>query len=465
MKNKLLISMISIIMLVSVVLVGCSKSGNSTDSPNTDDAVKSADTSNDAAKSDGPVTIRLNFSDGEISKDQIAEFEASHPNIKIERIDADYNKLMAMIAAGTAPDIIRLSGATELPAFVTRGLALNLTPYFNDSTVFKADDFLPVVDLFKFDGKTQGVGDIYGLPKDWSPDFSLIYNKKLFTAAGVPFPSATEPMTWDELFALGQKFTKKEGSKITQFGFQNIFSGGVSANQDVLLVQLKQLGKDLFGADGKVDFTTPESKQILKMWVDAAKAGIGGSPLNTGTPWTLLGTDELPILMTGYWLTGWMRGDPSTKDHLDDFAMAPTPIMKGGTRVSATQSATGGIIFSKTKHPNEAWEVFEWYFGGKPADDRAKSGWGLPVFKSKMAMLPQETDFDKQTYQVVQSELPYVQTMGYSPFVSSAGMGSIFDKDFTAVYFDKDTIDGATEKMNTDVNNLVLEGKDIAGVK
>ena len=55
--------------------------------------------------------------------------------------------------------------------------------------------------------------------------------------------------------------------------------------------------------------------------------------------------------------------------------MIPAPIADGGTRVSPTGSATGAIINNATKHPEETWKVYEWFFGGKPAEDRAKSGW------------------------------------------------------------------------------------------
>ena len=57
---------------------------------------------------------------------------------------------MAMIASGNAPDVIRISGVQELPTYVTRGLALNLDPYFMNSKLIKQDDLLPVANIFKY---------------------------------------------------------------------------------------------------------------------------------------------------------------------------------------------------------------------------------------------------------------------------------------------------------------------------
>ena len=59
---------------------------------------------------------------------------------------------MAMIASGTAPDVIRISGVQQLPTYVTRGLALNLDPYLKNSKLIKQDDLLPVANIFKYNG-------------------------------------------------------------------------------------------------------------------------------------------------------------------------------------------------------------------------------------------------------------------------------------------------------------------------
>nr|WP_281271029.1 extracellular solute-binding protein [Paenibacillus prosopidis] len=118
----------------------------------------------------------------ELSQEQIKEFEREYPNIKIEQIPADESKQMAMIASGTAPDVIRISGVQQFPTYVTRGLALDLDPYFAKSKLIKQDDLLPIANFFKYNGVTSGSGNFFGLPKDWSPDQTLFINKKLFAS-------------------------------------------------------------------------------------------------------------------------------------------------------------------------------------------------------------------------------------------------------------------------------------------
>ena len=156
--------------------------------------------------------------DGEITKDQIKDFETANPTIKIQREDVDTTKLAAQLATGEAPDIIRMTGVNDLPSYVIRGIAMDLTKYIDTSTVIKKDDFVPTVDVYRFDGKVQGKGPIYGIPKDFSTDFSLWINKKLFAAAGVALPSDTVPMTYSQLFDLAKKLTIKNGDTVTQYG-------------------------------------------------------------------------------------------------------------------------------------------------------------------------------------------------------------------------------------------------------
>ena len=174
--------------------------------------------------------------------------------------------------------------------------------------------------------------------------------------------------------------------------------------------------------------------------------------------------DKLAILQSGYWFSGLLRGDEKAKTHLDDYMMIPAPIADGGTRVSPTGSATGAIINNATKHPNETWKVYEWFFGGKPAEDRAKSGWGVPAYKHLLAMIPQETAFDKQTYAVLQDELKYSgKFIEINPYLLNGD--ALLKKQLTPVYFGKATLDDAMNALNKDANKIIDEAKSVATSK
>ncbi|AZN39307.1 ABC transporter substrate-binding protein [Paenibacillus albus] len=439
-----------------------SSSGNNAAADN-----KADSGSNAAAADPGEVvTIRTSITEGELSKDQIAEFEAAHPNIKVEIDNVDATKLAAELATGDAPDIIRISGAFEVSNYVIKGLALDLTPYIDSSTVINKDDLVPIADVFRFDGKTIGQGPIYGLPKDWSNDFALFYNKKVFDAAGVEVPDASKPLTWPEVMDLAKKLTKKEGGKVTQYGLAATEWGLTEPNFNQMLQYLLSSGASISSADNAtMDFNQPAVKDYINMWTDAVKSNVGPNSVNNDQTngGTLFLDDKAGLLIDGYWYSGVIRGNEKAKAHLDDFGMLPTPIAPGGTRVAPTGGATGGIIYSGSKHPKEAWTFFEWFFGGKPADDRAKTGWGLPIFKSKMGLLPQETNFDKQTYGVLQDELNYSsQYLQVNPYLGGGGW-AIFSKYVTPIFFGKSTVDDAVAGMTKDANVAVTEAKSAIG--
>ncbi|WMT40093.1 extracellular solute-binding protein [Paenibacillus sp. D2_2] len=178
----------SVLVISSLLLMSaCSGGGNTVNSSGNNERSNAVDgESKDTAKNEKQVVIRHTMYDTEFTSELVAEFEKTHPNIKVEIVSADYNKLMAMMAAGNGPDIIRTNSVTELPGFVLKGMAMDLTENFQASKVFDMEDFLPVVNQFKYDlasGK-HGEGAIYGFPKDWSPDYTIYYNKKLFEEAG-----------------------------------------------------------------------------------------------------------------------------------------------------------------------------------------------------------------------------------------------------------------------------------------
>ena len=403
--------------------------------------------------------------DGEITKDQIKEFETANPTIKIQREDVDTTKLAAQLATGEAPDIIRMTGVNDLPSYVIRGIAMDLTKYIDTSTVIKKDDFVPTVDVYRFDGKVQGKGPIYGIPKDFSTDFSLWVNKKLFAAAGVALPSDTVPMTYSQLFDLAKKLTIKNGDTVTQYG---LAGGKGEADLPFLMDYLLSKGVRISSDDnGKIDFTKPEVKQALQLWVDGVKGNLGPNQVNqdkAGWGGESFLADKLAILQAGYWFSGMLRGDEKAKTHLDDYMMIPAPIADGGTRVSPTGSATGAIINKATKHPNETWKVYEWFFGGKPAEDRAKSGWGVPAYKHLLAMIPQETAFDKQSYAVHQDELKYSgKFIEMNPYLLNGD--ALLKKQLTPVYFGKATLDEAMNALNKDANKIIDEAKNVATSK
>jgi len=145
----------------------------------------------------------------------IAQFETKYPNVKVEYTSVaatDFpTKLQTMIAGKQVPDVFYLQPESVMP-FAKNGIIWDMTSYVANNDIFKQDNvWAKALDMYRYDGKTPGVGAIYGLPKDIGP-FALAYNKDMFTAAGIPIPDAKTPWTWDQFVQYTQKLTTGSGT-------------------------------------------------------------------------------------------------------------------------------------------------------------------------------------------------------------------------------------------------------------
>lgn len=195
--------------LLACMLLAACGGGSGTQQPATQDQASAASgTANeDTAGGAEKVTLRLWIFEGEeeFLPELKKAFEAKYPNIALEITDIPEDqyvtKIDTALAANDPPDI----------GFV----------YGGEQRWLKADKFLPLDEMITdkqinledynkgamsyycyFDGKTYCLGSYMG-------GIVLVYNKDMFDAAGVPYPSPTEPMTIAEYAALAEKLTKK----------------------------------------------------------------------------------------------------------------------------------------------------------------------------------------------------------------------------------------------------------------
>ncbi|MGE5597846.1 MAG: ABC transporter substrate-binding protein [Bacteroidota bacterium] len=401
------------------------------------------------------ITITIMGKSNEINEFYTDDFKKAFPNIQLQVTETDMTRYFAMNAAGDPPDLVRVYGSS-VPMLAARKLLLDLTPYFKTSKYLKLSDLSPVADLYKFDGKRQGKGAIYGMHKDWSPDMTIFYNKKMLAAAGVAFPSATKPMTYAEFGEMMKKLTKKEGDRVIQYGGSSFPIGDGWAEQ-YLKFMCASNGVSIYSKDfKKINLVkNAEVKKALGWYIDLAKAHAIPNPLDPASDWdgALFTAGKIAIQQYGYWF-GAMAESDLTKGAV---GMAPAPIW-GKKRLSPCITATGYVISRKTKYPKEAWQVFEFYMGREPAISRAKSGWGVPTLKSLYRLMPQGTPYEKANYEVVQGELKYMTVLPNNPYLDRNAVDSAFNKHWEAVIKGTETLDAALKAIEDEVNRAIAEG-------
>ncbi len=129
----------------------------------------------------------------------IADFEAAHPDFKVEWLDktgGDWATFyQTQVVAGSAPDIIDVQGMLWAE-YAASGQLLDLKPMLDADPETRARFTPGALDIWEMGGKT------YMVPFYFTKSL-LIYNKKLFGEAGPTAP----PKSFDELMTYAGKMS------------------------------------------------------------------------------------------------------------------------------------------------------------------------------------------------------------------------------------------------------------------
>jgi multiple sugar transport system substrate-binding protein len=394
----------------------------------------------------------------ELSQDQIDAFQKENSGVTVELVDItgqDLTRFYAMYAAGTPPDLVRVQ-APSIPQFLARKLLFDLTPYFETSQLLKIDDLMPANDNYKAESPLKiGTGKLYGMVKDFSPDCSVYAYKPAFEAANVPVPDDTKSLSFAEIQDLSSKVTKKEGDRILMFGY-----GFERAWVDRFwMVALKELGKSLYseGYDKIVLTGDEDTMKIAQWYFDMAKEKLTYSAINP-SPAGWNGTDftagQLAFMQYGFWYSAMAEGE-KTKGQV---MMLPSPNWSG-KHMDPTITATGMVMTAASQVPDAAWKLFEYYNGGQPALDRAKSGWGVPGLKSLLPMIPQETEFQKQARKVLDGELALNDgSIQFNPFLGETQVSASYAKFEEQALKGEIKVEQMLKSIEDEVNAAIKDG-------
>jgi len=407
----------------------------------------------------GPVTVKFMSSDADLPAAWVEQYNKENPDqITIVRTEPDWAKTIAEAAAGNASDLLNMGQGTDVAYYVPRGILKDLTPYFKKSKVIKMDD----IDLlgnreYQFDGKEFGKGAWYGLSKDYNNIGAITYNKEMFAKAGLPMLSETEPITYDELYELAKKLTIKDRSgKVTTGGYDlgsgwwNFLASDMAAMQDL----------NFYTDSTKSEMSNDAGmRDIWKYWARWYAEGLVPNVLNPAPSWAGANfqSDRIAMVQLGYWYGAQLRTNPGFETK---YGWAPTPtVVKGGKRVTDTLGATGVVMYAKTKVPDQAFKVFEWYMGGAYGQERARTGWGIPPLKSLVPLLPEDNAFDKSRKEIAIDDAKYFQPWQACPWIPSGGWTAAWNDHIEALTKGQIDYDQFVDNYLASMNKLIADGK------
>jgi multiple sugar transport system substrate-binding protein len=323
----------SIMVMMAVLLSACA--------PATPTAAVTAPTANSAQPSTEKVTLNLWIFEGEQGfLPTLKEgFERKFPNITLEITEipeSDYvTKIDTALAAGSTPDI----------AFIY------------ESRWMKAGKFLPIDDMvnqkgIKLEEYNQGIvkdmctlnGKLYCLGT-YTGAVLLFYNKDMFDAAGVPYPSTTVPMSIDEYEAVATKLTQPN-EDITKRVY-----GGSAGGSNWWSDQANRFSSDGRKYEGYVnDQATIHEFEVL---ADMIKRGYSPSTADS----TLLGdVDLLSTKQQAMMIIDNIIAIKDCEEAKINWGAAPVPVETKGDKAWVPSWTDAMGVFTQSKHPQEALE-------------------------------------------------------------------------------------------------------------
>ena len=176
-------------------------------------------------------------------------------------------KLATQTAGGNAPDIIQMD-YRYIVEYASRGAIAPLDDYVG-SALQLADADQDQIDGGKVDGK------LYGISLG-ANSVALAVNTVDFEKAGIDLPGQTT--TYDDLRTIAEAFNSKGvGKKVIADG---------SVSEPALENWLRQKGKALYTADGKLGFEPEDATEWFQLWAGLRADGVCVAPddqaLDTG---------------------------------------------------------------------------------------------------------------------------------------------------------------------------------------
>ena len=373
MQLKRTLSQFGLVMITALVLGACGASTTPQGSASSPTAAPAASGGQAGANA---VTIKWRTRPGDAAEQKVYEELNKLANEKLASknitavydpgVNQDYEpKLKAELAAGTAPDIAWIPGAS-VADYVAAGQVLDLKPFLDKDSSVKAADFYaqPLAEL-THDGK------IYGLPRDVSTMVTY-FNADMFKAAGIPNPKELNDQgkwNWDTLLESSKKLTDASKQQYglgfgdwwgPAWGYFTNAAGGGMFNKERTACGLSS-AESIAGAK--------YVQELYNQKLVPAGDADGEALFNAG---------KVGMYFNGRWFTPGVRTNAK-------FGWDVTEMPQG--KVKSTWLFWGPyIVNAKTANADAAWEVLKAITAAESMGKVAEMGTNIPSRKDQVAV-------------------------------------------------------------------------------
>ncbi len=322
----------------------------------------------------------------------IAEFEKLNPDIEVEAIYESWGgwiqKYPTLFQAGTQPDVIfwwdnKQNDASARPHLV------DLKPYLDQELVNK----LPaaVWDLASIDE-----GKIYYVPSSIDI-FTLMYNKDVFTAAGLD-PNSP-PKTWSELLKACEAITAN--TDVPALGVPA--KTGMETLQEFMAHFITQAtGKSMLGPNNEVQFNNAQGLAALqfieKLWphIQPSATDYGRGELRP-----MVRDGRIGMIIESAWAIPLFQSAYGEDLDKSPVGIATVPIQDGG--IKATWAGTNGWIATRKETAEASAKLINFIMADEQLFAHHKAYGSFPITAYELSQPFYQYDFWQNASKTIQS--------------------------------------------------------------
>lgn len=330
------------------------------------------------------------------------ETNGDHKDVVYESQPDIETKLITTMSAGTGPDVVLWDRFATI-TYADKGGFLPIDDYIAESGLDTSVYYEPTLQEMNVEGVQ------YGLPA--TVDSRVIfYNKDLFDAAGIEYP--TEGWTWDDMYAAADQCKQiDEDGSLTVAGFD-------LHDPELFNHWLAQAGGSMADEETfKSTFNNEAGKAVLDEWQKYLDAGIykngfiGGSS-SIENPFA---AGQVCMEYDGPWML------PTLYDQNVNFGTVTAPVGPGGDN-PVVMGGFGLAIPSSSSDPEEAYNFMQWWTTTPEVGEMFYEEAGqLPANKE---IIQSDKIQEDENIQIITSQFDHAfirpQIKGYSSMIDQA---------------------------------------------
>ncbi|MGD9580076.1 MAG: sugar ABC transporter substrate-binding protein [Vampirovibrionia bacterium] len=301
-----------------------------------------------------------------ILKPLVKEFEENNPDIKVELLHIPQNyfqKLHMLVATNLTPDVMFINNL-NMPVYASGNILKDLSNKVIDDPIINQKAF------YKKSLETMSYHNkLLAIPRDVS-NVVIYYNKDIFDQNDVNYPKPD--WTIEDFLKTAQKLTLKEKNKTKRFG------SSFSTLPIFFLPFVWSDGGDLFSKNEQsLALSNEKSCNALQFYADLRNEyHVAPTDAESGnnTMAQLFMQQRIAMFVSGRWSVPRFRQDLKFNWDIINF-----PQGSSGSVIGADGS--GWAIYSKTKHPDEAWKLVQFLASKEAITEFTKTGLIVPARK------------------------------------------------------------------------------------